>query len=124
MYVYKRACVDTEGNGASGWWRNGSPVGRRSDGHDARTLARSQQEAAGRARGRVAHQHHAQGTTLSSACHVLYGITHRFSINRPTKRGKENSRSDGHCQCEKEMEHNLLACQLIFEIEPLIDTLW
>jgi hypothetical protein len=29
---------------------------------------------------------------------------HRFSINRPTKRGKENSRSDGHCQCEKEMK--------------------
>jgi hypothetical protein len=25
-------------------------------------------------------------------------------FNRPTKRGKENSRSDGHCQCEKEME--------------------
>jgi hypothetical protein len=23
----------------------------------------------------------------------------RISINRPTKRGKENSRSDGHCQC-------------------------
>jgi hypothetical protein len=29
---------------------------------------------------------------------------HRLSINRPTKRGKENSRSDGHCQCEKEMD--------------------
>jgi hypothetical protein len=37
--------------------------------------------------------------------------SHRLSINRPTKRGKENSRSDGHCQCEKEMEDHLLACQ-------------
>jgi hypothetical protein len=37
--------------------------------------------------------------------------SHRLSINRPTKRGKENSRSDGHCQCEKEMEDFLLACQ-------------
>jgi hypothetical protein len=35
---------------------------------------------------------------------------HRLSINRPTKRGKENSRSDRHCQCEKEMEDHLLAC--------------
>jgi hypothetical protein len=35
----------------------------------------------------------------------------RLSINRPTKRGKENSRSDGHCQCEKEMEDHLLACE-------------
>jgi hypothetical protein len=37
--------------------------------------------------------------------------THRLSINRPTKRGKENSRSDGHRQCEKEMEDYCLACQ-------------
>jgi hypothetical protein len=37
---------------------------------------------------------------------------------------KENSRSDGHCQCEKEMKDHLVACQKIFEIEPLIDTLW
>jgi hypothetical protein len=36
---------------------------------------------------------------------------HRLSINRTTKRGKENSRSDGHCQCEKEMEDHWLACQ-------------
>jgi hypothetical protein len=28
-------------------------------------------------------------------------IAHRLSINRPTKRGKEKSPSDGHCQCEK-----------------------
>jgi hypothetical protein len=33
---------------------------------------------------------------------------HRLSINRPTKLGKEKSRSDEHCQCEKEMEENLL----------------
>jgi hypothetical protein len=36
---------------------------------------------------------------------------HRLSINRPTKRGKEKSPSDGHCQCEKEMDDHLLACQ-------------
>jgi hypothetical protein len=42
---------------------------------------------------------------------VQHGVSHRLSINRPTKRGKENSRSDGHCQCEKEMEDHLLACQ-------------
>jgi hypothetical protein len=37
---------------------------------------------------------------------------HRLSINRPTKRGKEKSRSDGHCQCEKEMDdHLLMSCQ-------------
>jgi hypothetical protein len=36
---------------------------------------------------------------------------HILSINRPTKRRKENSRSDGHCQSEKEMEDHLLACQ-------------
>jgi hypothetical protein len=49
---------------------------------------------------------------------------HRLSINRPTKRGKEKSRSDGHCPREKEMDDHLLACQQIFEIEPLSDTLW
>jgi hypothetical protein len=32
---------------------------------------------------------------------------HRFSINRLTKRGKEKSTSDGHCQCEKEMNDHL-----------------
>jgi hypothetical protein len=29
---------------------------------------------------------------------------HRLSINRLTKRGKEKSPSDGHSQCEKEMD--------------------
>jgi hypothetical protein len=42
---------------------------------------------------------------------ALHSINHRLSISRPTKRGKENSRSDGHCQCEKDMEDHLLACQ-------------
>jgi hypothetical protein len=55
---------------------------------------------------------------------VAVGRDHRLSINRPTKRGKEKSRSDGHCQCEIEREDYLLACQQIFEIEPLSDTLW
>jgi hypothetical protein len=47
---------------------------------------------------------------------------HRYSINRPTKRGKEKSQSDGHYQCEKEMDDHLLACQQIFEKEPRSDT--
>jgi hypothetical protein len=34
-------------------------------------------------------------------------VDHRH-INRPTKRGKE--KSDGHCQCKKEMDDQLLAC--------------
>jgi hypothetical protein len=50
-------------------------------------------------------------------------FTHRHSINRPTKREKEKSPSDGHSQCEKEMVDNLIACQQIFEIEPHSDQL-
>jgi hypothetical protein len=42
--------------------------------------------------------------------------------NYPTTRGKENSPSDGHCQCEKEMDDYLLACEQILEIEPRSDT--
>jgi hypothetical protein len=48
---------------------------------------------------------------------------HRLSINRPTKRGKEKSPSDGHCQCKKEMDDHLLACQQIFEKVPHSDSL-
>jgi hypothetical protein len=48
---------------------------------------------------------------------------HRLSFNRPTKRGKEKSSSVGHCQCEKEMDEHLLACQQILEREPHSDTL-
>jgi hypothetical protein len=40
---------------------------------------------------------------------------HRLSINRPTKRGKEKFRSDGHYQREKEMDDHLLACREILE---------
>jgi hypothetical protein len=36
---------------------------------------------------------------------------HRLSFNRPRKRGKKKSPSDGHYQCEKEMDDHLLACQ-------------
>jgi hypothetical protein len=43
--------------------------------------------------------------------HFDNGPNHRLSINRPTKRGKKKSPSDGHCQCEKEMDDHLLACQ-------------
>jgi hypothetical protein len=35
-------------------------------------------------------------------------LHHRLSLNRPTKRGKEKSPSDGHCQFEKEMNDHLL----------------
>jgi hypothetical protein len=42
---------------------------------------------------------------------AVCGYNHTLSINRLTKRGKEKSPSDGHCQCEKEMDHHSLACQ-------------
>jgi hypothetical protein len=48
---------------------------------------------------------------------------HRLSIKRLTKRGKEKSPSDGHCQCKKEMDDYLLACQQIFEKVPHSETL-
>jgi hypothetical protein len=32
-------------------------------------------------------------------------------MNKPTKRGKEKSPSDGHYQYQKEMDDHLLACQ-------------
>jgi hypothetical protein len=51
---------------------------------------------------------------------LFYWLLHRLSINRPTKRGKE--KSDGHCQCEKEVDVHLLACQQILEKEPHSDT--
>jgi hypothetical protein len=34
-----------------------------------------------------------------------------ISINRATKRGKEKSPSEGHSQCEKEMDEHFLAYQ-------------
>jgi hypothetical protein len=37
--------------------------------------------------------------------------TDSLSINRPKKRRKEKSPSDGHCQSQKEMDDHLLACQ-------------
>jgi hypothetical protein len=48
--------------------------------------------------------------------------THTLTINRLTKRGKEKSPSHGHCQCQKEMDDHLMACQLILEEEPHSDT--
>jgi hypothetical protein len=38
-------------------------------------------------------------------------FNHRLSINKPTKSGEEKSPSDGDGQCEKEMDHRLVACQ-------------
>jgi hypothetical protein len=43
-------------------------------------------------------------------------------IDLATKRGKEKSRFDGHCQCEKDMDDHLLACQQFFKREPQSDT--
>jgi hypothetical protein len=54
---------------------------------------------------------------------AIQSSKHRLSINRPTKRGKEKSPSDGHCQCEKEMDDHLLSCQQIYEREPPSDAL-
>jgi hypothetical protein len=50
------------------------------------------------------------GNWLTNVTATKLVILHRLSINRPTKRGKEKSPSNGHCQCEKEMEEHLLAC--------------
>jgi hypothetical protein len=36
-------------------------------------------------------------------------------------RGKEKSPSDGRCQCQKEMDDHLLACQQFFDREPHSD---
>jgi hypothetical protein len=40
-----------------------------------------------------------------------YGYNHRLSNNKPTKRGKDKSLTDGHYQCKKDMEDQLLTCQ-------------
>jgi hypothetical protein len=53
------------------------------------------------------------------ACHNL-NSNHRLSINRPTKRGKEKSRSDRHCQREKEMDDYLLANNKFFKQRHLV----
>jgi hypothetical protein len=49
-------------------------------------------------------------------------VPHRLSIDRPTKRGKEKSPSDGRCQCEKEMDNYLLAWLQILEKESQVVT--
>jgi hypothetical protein len=43
---------------------------------------------------------------------------HRLSINRPTKRRKEKSPSDGQCQCEKEMDDHQIfeMCHIVTRI--------
>jgi hypothetical protein len=63
-------------------------------------------------------KHESLGMVLTSDI----GLNHRLSINRPTKRAEEKSPTDGHCQCEKEMEEHLLACQRILKREPRSDT--
>jgi hypothetical protein len=49
--------------------------------------------------------------TLSGFVFISKCLNHRLSINRPIKRWKENSPSDGQCQYEKEIKDHLLACQ-------------
>jgi hypothetical protein len=44
-------------------------------------------------------------------------LDHRLSINRLTKPEKEKSPSDGHCQCEKEMDEFITGVSTIFEKE-------
>jgi hypothetical protein len=56
----------------------------------------------------------ATATTSTLVTHLFVQLgrsDHTLSINRPTKRGKEKSSSDKHCQCEKEVDDHLLACQ-------------
>jgi hypothetical protein len=53
---------------------------------------------------------------------IILWIIDFVLIDPSTKRGKEKSRSNGHYQCEKEMDDHLLACQQIFEIQPRSDT--
>jgi hypothetical protein len=69
---------------------------------------------------------HEQGESLCGSLSKIVdtpvnGRPHRLSFNRPTKRGKEKSPSDGHCQCKKEMDDHLLSYQQIFEKEPHSD---
>jgi hypothetical protein len=59
--------------------------------------------------------------SMSFTVHCQLVVTRRL-INRPTKRGKEKSPSDGHCQREKEMDDHLLACQQILERESHSDS--
>jgi hypothetical protein len=46
-----------------------------------------------------------------------------LSINRPTKRGKEKSPSDGHCECEKEIDNHLQVCQQILTESHIVTRL-
>jgi hypothetical protein len=42
----------------------------------------------------------------------IHCLWFEYGLNRPpTKRGKEKFQSNGHCQCQKEMDYHLLACQ-------------
>jgi hypothetical protein len=60
--------------------------------------------------------------TAMAKFYFLMILDHRLSISGPKKRGKGKSSSNGHYQCEKEMDNHLLACQQIFEREPRRDT--
>jgi hypothetical protein len=70
---------------------------------------------------RLRHQYDRQYYIVVASV-MMNCLSHRLSLNRPTKRGNEKSPSDGQCQCEKEMDDHLLACQQIFERLPRTDT--
>jgi hypothetical protein len=53
---------------------------------------------------------------------MVSGTIDLVLIDQQRKKEKEKSPSDGHCQCEKEMDVHLLACQQILEKEPHSDT--
>jgi hypothetical protein len=63
-------------------------------------------------------------TNLPCCCTYIvnnnWWYTHRLSFKTPTTRRKEKSPSDGHCQCEIEMDDHLLACQLFLEESHIV----
>jgi hypothetical protein len=69
-------------------------------------------------------------STSSNIARYIYNVNHCFtmncknlSINRPTKRGKEKSPSEGHCQCRKEIDDHLLASQQLLTESHIVTRL-
>jgi hypothetical protein len=54
---------------------------------------------------------------------MMVMLLHRATINVPTKRGKEKSPSDGHCQCEKELDDHILATQQFLKESHVVNRL-
>jgi hypothetical protein len=53
----------------------------------------------------------------------FFNYSHRLSIIRPSKPREEKSPSDGHCQCQKEIDDHLLACQLFLTESHIVTRL-